>query len=73
MKGEINMLIRSESENTLVDFNGSGILNSNGYVCCACGGTLVKLKNTKEFSESKEVIDKIQDAYLRGEKIVIIE
>lgn len=67
------MLIRSKSENTLIDFNGAGVLCDNGYVGCMCGGGFVKIKNTQEFTESSKIIDCIQKAYLNGDKIVEIE
>ena len=67
------MLIRSKSENSLIDFNGNGICCSNGYVGCMCGGGFIKIKSTRDYTESKQIIDMIQTAYLAGEKIVEIQ
>lgn len=67
------MLIRSKTENSLVDFNGNGVCWSNGYVGCMCGGGFVKIKNSRDFVESQKIIDAIQAAYLAGEKIIEIE
>jgi len=67
------MLIRSKNENTLVDFNGSGVFWHSGAVVCACGGTLVKIKGVRNAQETEAVINKIQEAYLKDERIVVIE
>lgn len=67
------MLIRSKKENTLIDFNGNGIMWSGGYVGCVCNGGFIKIKSAPDTTVTKEVIDKIQDAYLNGDKIVEIE
>lgn len=66
------MLIRSKTENALVDFNGNGICWNNGSVGCMCNGGFIRIKSTKEFTETKNIIDTIQKAYLAGEKIVEI-
>lgn len=67
------MLIRVKNENVLVDFNGNGVFWAGGYVCCACNGVNVKLKSTSDFQESSKILDKIQNAFLDGEKIIVIE
>lgn len=67
------MLIRSKKENALVEFNGNGVFWAGGYMCCACNGATVKLKATKDFQESSKLIDEIQDAFLSGERIFVIE
>ena len=67
------MLIRSKSENVLVDFNESGVFWAGGYICCGCNGVTVKLKSTSSYQESSKLLDEIQEAYIRGEKIFTIE
>lgn len=68
-----DMLIRSKSENTLIDFNGNGVLWNGGYVGCMCGGGFVKIKSTSDATVTKSIVDKIQDAYLNGERVVEID
>lgn len=67
------MLIRSKAENALIDFRGTGLFWTGGYLCCACSGVTVKLKSTKEYHETSNIVDEIQEAFIRGEKVIIIE
>lgn len=67
------MLIRVKQENILIDFTGNGIFFEGGYICCSCGGRAVHIKASNEFNQASKLLDEIQNAYLSGEKIFVIE
>lgn len=73
MKGDDDVLIRNKKGDALINFNGGAICTRNSSIVFSGAGGIVELcvSTTREGTIAE--IDKIQQAFLNGDKLYVMK